>query len=84
MAKTLLGLYTEKNIEFASAIEAGMKRKRINAAKLAPKIHICFSTHYKHLKNPDDMTVGELRGDIRELDLSEEDVLDALYLKRGW
>lgn len=82
MAKVILGKYTEKNINFAAAIEGWVKRARADIDKLAAAAGISRSTYYVHLHKPERITVGELRAYIRMLDIPKEDIIAALYLDK--
>lgn len=77
-----LGLYAEKDIEFARAIEGCAKRKGKRPGDLMNKADIAKTTYYKRLKEPGSMTLRELRIFINEANIPEEDVLNALYLRR--
>lgn len=80
MAKVVLGRYTEKDINFARAIKACVQRAGAEIDKLVAAAHISRCTYYTHLRKPEQITVGELRAYIRELDIPKEDIIAALYL----
>lgn len=80
MAKVVLGRYTEKDIEFAAAIEGWAKRARADINRLAASAGISRNTYYVHLRKPERITVGELRAYIRMLNIPKEDIIAALYL----
>lgn len=48
--------------------------------KLAAAAHVSRNTYYAHLRKPEQITVGELRAYIKELNIPKEDILAALYL----
>ena len=77
-----LGLYGEKNKRFFDVVEAGMKMSRTDYKKLMEKSQRSPATYYKRKREPESMTVSELRAFIRTLGISEEEVLDFLYDKR--
>lgn len=79
MAKAILGRYTKKDTDFAAAIEGWVKRARANIDKLAATAGISRSTYYAHLRNPEKITIRELRAYIRMLDIPEGDIIAALY-----
>lgn len=80
MAKVVLGRYTEKDINFARAIKACVLRAGAEINKLAAAAHVSRNTYYAHLRKPEQITVGELRAYIKELNIPKEDILAALYL----
>lgn len=82
MAVKALGKWTEKDRRLSDVIEGYMKMARVSATSLSKRMGKCFSTHYNHMKEPEKMTIGELRIYIDVLKLPEEEVLDALYLHR--
>lgn len=82
MAKVILGRYTEKDIKFSAAIEGWVKRARVDINKLAATARISRSTYYAHLRNPEKITIGELRAYIKMLNIPKEDVISALYLDK--
>lgn len=84
MAKVNLGRYAEKNINFARAIKGCVQRAGAEIDKLVATADISRCTYYKHLREPDLITIGELRAYIRMLNIPKEDVISALYLdKKG-
>lgn len=83
MGKTVLGIWTEKNINLSRAIRACIERTGLSREKLVAKAHISLPTFYKHLKDPEKITLGELRAYIDMLNMPKEDILDALYLDKG-
>lgn len=82
MAKVILGKYTEKNINFTRAIKACVQRTGAEIDKLVIAADISRGTYYKHLREPDLITVGELRAYIKMLNIPKEDVISALYLDK--
>ena len=78
-----LGLYAEKNNDFSCAIESCMKRSRKKPVDLTRKADISLTTHYDRLKHPGRMTIDELRVYANETNMPEEDILNAIYLRRG-
>lgn len=83
MGKTVLGIWTEKNINLSRTIKSCMVRTGENREKLVAKAHISLPTFYAHLRDPDKITLGELRAYINNLEIPKEDILDALYLDKG-
>lgn len=82
MAVKALGKWAEKDRRLSGVIEGYMKMARISATNLSKRTGKCFSTHYNRLKEPEKMTIEELRIYIDVLKLPEEEILDALYLHR--
>ena len=83
MPKVNIGLYTEKDREFIRVIEGCTKRKGKCPKDLMSKAHISSSTYYSRMKNPEDLTIGELRAFISTVDIPEEDMLNVLYQRRN-
>lgn len=82
MGKVTLGIWTEKNVSLSRSIKACMERTGIKREKLVIKARISMPTFYKHLNDPDKITLGELRAYIDTLKMPKEDILDALYLDK--
>lgn len=82
MGKITLGTWTEKNIILSRVIKAYMKMTETDREKIVKKAHISLPTFYKHLKDPDKMTIGEFRVYINTLKIPKEDILNALYLDK--
>lgn len=82
MPKVSIGQYAEKDKKFSRIIKGHMEFEGINADKMALKASTSYNTHYSRLRNPENMTIRELRIYIQTLKIPEEDVLDALYLDR--
>ncbi len=83
MGKVSLGIWTDKNISLSRSIRSCMERTGTNREKLVAKARISMPTFYKHLRDPDKITLGELRAYIKTLEIPKEDILDALYLDKG-
>lgn len=75
-----LGRYAEKDNKFACVIRFRMGVEKVDWKKLIKKVGVSQTTHFKRLKEPESMTVRELREYINALKISKEDVIDALYL----
>lgn len=82
MAKVMLGRYTEKDINFARAIKACVERTGTGIDKLATAARISKCTYYLHLREPERITVGELRAYIRMLNIPQKDIIAALYIDK--
>lgn len=78
-----LGIWTDKNTKLSREIRACMERTGTGRDKIAAKAHISLTTFYVHLRNPDKITLGELRTYINTLEMPREGILDALYLDKG-
>lgn len=83
MAVKALGRWTEKDDKFACVIRFYMDIGKIDWKTIVKKTNIKQSTHFKRLREPESMTIRELREYINTLKIPEDDVLDALYLNRG-
>lgn len=82
MLKVIIGQYTEKDINFSRAIKSCVTRTGTDIDKLVNKARICRTTYFNHLRNPEQITVGELRAYIELLKIPKEDILAALYLEK--
>ena len=82
MGKKVLGQYAEKDARLSDVISSFMRLIGINYKNMSKKMGRSFSTHYNRMKNLESMTIGEFRTYINVLKLPEEEVLDALYLRR--
>lgn len=83
MPKVTLGQYAEKDINFSRAIKACVTRTGTDLDKLVNKARISRSTYFKHMRTPEQITVGELRMYIQTLKIPKEDIIAALYLEGG-
>lgn len=83
MPKKFIGRYTEKDINFARAIRACVERTGTEVIKLIAVADVSRCTFYNHLREPERITVGELRAYIRTLKIPKEDIISALYLENG-
>lgn len=81
MGKVILGTWTEKNKNLSRVIRACMERTGTKKDKMILKANISTPTFYAHMREPDKITLGELRAYINTLAIPREDILDALYLK---
>lgn len=83
MPKVVLGQYTEKDINFSRAIKSCVTRTGTDIDKLVKRARICRTTYFNHMREPAQITVGELRAYIQMLKIPKEDVIEALYLDGG-
>lgn len=83
MPKVALGQYAEKDVNFSRAIKSCVTRTGTDIDKLVNKARICRTTYFNHMREPEQITVGELRAYIQMLNIPKEDVLAALYLDGG-
>ena len=81
MPRVAIGQYTDKNIKFARAIRACKERTGTEINKLIKLAGLSRNTYFVHLREPERMTLGELRVYIRTLKIPKEDVIAALYLE---
>lgn len=82
MPKVALGQYAEKDINFSRAIKSCVTRTGTDIDKLVKRARICRTTYFNHMREPAQITVGELRAYIQMLKIPKEDVLAALYLEK--
>ena len=82
MPKIALGQYTEKDINFSRAIKSCVTRTGTDLDKLVSKARITRSTYFRHMREPEQITVRELRTYIHALNIPKEDIIAALYLEK--
>lgn len=68
----------ERDDTLSRIIKANMARYGIPHERLEKALRISTSTHFKRMREPDSMSVKELKGYIRLLHISDEDILQAL------
>lgn len=56
-----------------------LKRQLSYRGNVISKLCLSKSTYYRHLKNPDDITLGELRHMVVIGELDEQKVMDYIY-----
>jgi len=78
-----LGQWTDKNKKLAKKIKSCRVESDVGIDELLKKVRIQRSTYYNHLRDPEKITLGELRTYINTLNIPVETILDALYLKRN-
>lgn len=61
-----------------SVIKANMQRNDVDCDSLMKRTGIKKSTHYRRIREPDTMTVGELKKYIKILGISDEDLIYCL------
>lgn len=61
-----------------SVIKANMQRREVDCDSLMKRTGIKKSTHYRRIREPDTMTVGELKKYIKVLGISDEDLIYCL------
>lgn len=83
MPGVALGQWTKKDEQFARDLESGLTKRGKNHKNLMKKTGRSYSAIHKRYKQPETITVAELRVFIQEADLSEGDVLDFLFRNRG-
>ena len=82
MPKVTLGQYAEKDIDLSRAIKSCVTRTGTDLDKLVNKARITRSTYFRHMREPEQITVRELRTYIQTLHIPKEDILAALYLEK--
>lgn len=83
MPKIALGQWAQKDEQFIRNLKAELCRKGKNYKNLMRRTGTSQGAVYKRYREPETMTVLELRGYIQEAGLSEDDVLDFLFKDRG-
>lgn len=61
-----------------SVIKANMQRHEVDCDSLMKRTGIKKSTHYRRIREPDTMTVGELKQYVKVLGISDEDLIYCL------
>lgn len=69
-----------KNSEFECIIRGylGRKCRTVTKQELQKAAGVSNSAYYRHLKCPEQVTLGELRAYIKVLGISDEDILKIL------
>ncbi len=78
MPKVKISETEEQSRFLGRVIKSNMERYGINCEKLIKITRVSRSTHFKRIRNPDAMTLGELKAYIKVLHISDEDLLYAL------
>lgn len=70
----------KKNEDFACIIRGylGRRGKTVSADDLKKAAGVSHSAFYRHLRQPEQVTLGELRAYRRVLGISDEDILSIL------
>ena len=68
----------EKDLTLPRIMKANMILYAVPHQRIEKALRISQSTFFKRMRDPDSMTVGELRGCIKILHMSDEDILQAL------
>ena len=79
MPKVSVGLFTEKNRRFIRNVKSGLVKNGKESKDLTIRTGRCVKTVYNKYKEPEKLTVTELRAYIKEASLPEQEVLDFLY-----
>lgn len=82
MPKVTLGQWTAKDQQFVRNLKAELGRRGKNYKNLMKRTGRTESAIYKRYREPGTTTVNELRCFIQEAELSEDDVIDFLFIKR--
>lgn len=78
MPRTALGQYAKQDERLVKAIKKGMIEKDMQTGTLCGLLGSSKTTHYRHMKEPEGMTLDSLRKYIHALNIPREDVLAAL------
>ncbi|MDE7198803.1 MAG: helix-turn-helix domain-containing protein [Lachnospiraceae bacterium] len=79
MAKVTLGKWTDKNESFSRKIRANRIEEGVGIDILAKKAGIKRSTYFSHLRDPEQITLRELRAYCNTLRIPAESLLSAVY-----
>ena len=61
-----------------SVIKSNMQRHEVDCDSLMRRTGIKRSTHFKRIREPDTMTVGDLKEYVKVLGISDEDLIYCL------
>lgn len=78
MGKVKLSEAEEQRRFLSRVIESNMKRYDVDCQKLLKCTGTSRSTHYGRLRNPDSMTLRELKVYVKALQISDDDLLYAI------
>lgn len=79
MAKVKLGAWTDKNEKFTKKIRAKRIEEGVEIDILAKKAGIEKSTYFSHVRNPERITLRELRVYCNTLKIPAESLISAVY-----
>ena len=83
MPKVKMSEAEEQRCFLGRVIKSNMERNNITCEKLLKTAGISRSTHFKRIRDPDSMTLGELKIYVRMLKISDSDLLYALKGEKG-
>lgn len=78
MPKVKLSEASEQRRFLGRVIKSNMERYGITCEILMKRAGVSKSTHYKRVRDPDTMTLGEFKEYIKALRITDEDLLYAL------
>lgn len=79
MAKVTLGRWTDKNESFSRKIKASRIEEGVGIDILAKKAGIKRTTYFRHLRDPEQITLRELRAYCNTLKIPAESLVSAVY-----
>lgn len=79
MPKVILGEWTAKDQQLSRNLKSCLVRSGKKEKDVARKAGNTLATIYNHYRNPEYITIRELRAFIQVADVPKEDILDALY-----
>lgn len=82
MPKVILGQWTEKNIDFVKRMKSCMVLSGKKYMDMAKRAGITQDTFYRHCREPDKMTVKELRAYVQEAKIPEEYIINFIFQSR--
>ncbi len=83
MPKVKMSEAEEQRQFLGRVIKSNMERNDVTCEKLLKTAGISRSTHFKRIRDPDSMTLGELKIYVRMLKISDSDLLYALKGEKG-
>lgn len=79
MAKVAFGAWTDKNESFTRKIRANRIEEGVGIDILAKKAGIERSTYFSHVRDPERITLRELRVYCNTLKIPAESLISAVY-----
>lgn len=82
MPKVILGQWTDKNNAFTRNMKACMIQSGKKYTDMAKRAGVSQNTFFCHCREPDRITIKELRAYVQEAKIPENCILDLIYQKR--
>ena len=83
MPKVILGQWTDKNNAFTRNMKACMIQSGKKYTDMAKRVGVSQNTFFCHCREPDRITIKELRAYVQEAKIPEEYVLNFIFQNRN-